>query len=56
MLLCDTRSPGARHAIAADFYHFRRLAVRYEYHAGYHLGFLHIGCVLILLRHLWDVF
>lgn len=29
---------------------FRRLVVRYEYHAFNFLGFVHLGCTLILLR------
>ena len=29
---------------------FRRLVVRYEYHAKNFLGFVHLGCILILLR------
>ena len=29
---------------------FRRLVVRYEYHAATSLGFVHLGCLLILLR------
>ena len=29
---------------------FRRLVVRYEYHAANYLGFVHLGCILILLR------
>jgi transposase len=31
---------------------FRRLVVRYERHAENFLGMLHLGCSLILLRHL----
>ncbi len=31
---------------------FRRLAVRYEYHADCWLGFVHLGYIVILLRHL----
>jgi len=31
---------------------FRRLVVRYERHALNFLGFVHLGCLLILLRHL----
>lgn len=31
---------------------FRRLVVRYEYHADNYRGFVHLGCILILLRHL----
>ena len=31
---------------------FRRLVVRYEYHAANYLGFVHLGCILILLRYL----
>jgi len=30
---------------------FRRLVVRYERHALNYLGFVHLGCALILLRH-----
>jgi transposase len=29
---------------------FRRLAVRYEYYIENLLGFIHLGCILILLR------
>jgi transposase len=29
---------------------FRRIVVRYEYHAENYLGFVHLGCVMILLR------
>lgn len=29
---------------------FRRLVGRYEYHAANYLGFVHLGCLLILLR------
>lgn len=29
---------------------FRRIVVRYEYHAENYLGFVHLGCLLILLR------
>ena len=29
---------------------FRRLVVRYERHALNYLGFIHLGCILILLR------
>lgn len=31
---------------------FRRLVTRYEHHADNFLGFVHLGCILILLRHL----
>ncbi len=30
------------------------LAIRYEYHAGSCLDFVHIVRIVILLRHLWD--
>jgi transposase len=30
---------------------FRRLVVRYEYHAANFLGMLHLACMVILLRH-----
>jgi transposase len=29
---------------------FRRVLVRHEYHAENYLGFVHLGCLLILLR------
>jgi transposase len=31
---------------------FRRLVTRYEHHAENFLGFVQLGCVMILLRHL----
>jgi transposase len=31
---------------------FRRLVVRYEHHGENFLGMLHLGCCVILLRHL----
>ena len=31
---------------------FRRLVVRYEYHADNFEAFVHLGCLMILLRHL----
>lgn len=31
---------------------FRRLAMRYEYHAENFLGLVHLGCIVILLRYL----
>ncbi len=31
---------------------FRRLVTRYEYHAENFLGFVQLGCICILLRHL----
>jgi transposase len=34
----------------AWLHNFRRLVTRYEYHAGNFLGFLHLGCIAILLR------
>jgi transposase len=36
----------------AWLYHFRRLVVRYEFHAENYLGFIQLACLLILLRHL----
>jgi transposase len=33
-------------------FNFRRLVVRYEYHAENYLGFLRLACVIILLRYL----
>lgn len=34
----------------AWLHNFRRLVVRYEYHVQNFLGFVHLGCMLILLR------
>ena len=31
---------------------FRRLVVRYEFHAGNFLAMVQLGCIIILLRHL----
>jgi len=31
---------------------YRRLVVRWEYHVENYLGFLHLACALILLKHL----
>jgi transposase len=36
----------------AWLHNFRRLVVRWEYHAANYLAFLHLGCALILLKHL----
>lgn len=36
----------------AWLYNFRRLGIRYEYHAENFLGMVQLGLVLILLRHL----
>lgn len=36
----------------AWLFNFRRLVVRYEYHAENFLGFFNLGCAIILLRHL----
>jgi transposase len=36
----------------AWMFNFRRLVVRYEYHAQNFLGFVQLACVIILLRHL----
>ncbi len=30
--------------------HFRHLAVRFDYYVTNYLGFIHLGCILILLR------
>lgn len=34
----------------AWLHNFRRIVVRYEYHHENHLGFIQLGCMLILLR------
>ena len=34
----------------AWLHNFRRVLVRHEYHAENYLGFVHLGCILILLR------
>jgi len=31
---------------------FRRLVTRWEYHSENYLGFIELGCILIMLRHL----
>jgi transposase len=36
----------------AWLFNFRRLVVRYEYHAENFQGFVHLGAMVILLRHL----
>jgi transposase len=36
----------------AWLFNFRKLVTRYEYHAANFLGFLHLGCAIILLRRL----
>jgi len=36
----------------AWLYNFRRLVVRYEYHAENYLGFIQLACLVILIRHL----
>jgi len=36
----------------AWLFNFRRLVVRYEYHASNFQGFLHLAAAVILLRHL----
>ena len=36
----------------AWLFNFRRLVVRYEYHAENFQGFVHLGALIILLRHL----
>jgi transposase len=36
----------------AWLFNFRRLVVRWEYHADNFLGFVHLACAIILLRHL----
>jgi len=36
----------------AWLYNFRRLVVRYEYHAENYLGFIQLACLIILLRYL----
>ena len=36
----------------AWLFNFRRLVVRYEYHAENFQGFVHLGAILILLRYL----
>ena len=40
----------------AWLYNFRRLVVRYEYHAANFLGLVHLGCAVILLRQFCDDF
>ena len=33
-------------------FNFRRLVTRYEFHADNFLGFVHLACIILLLRHL----
>jgi transposase len=42
--------PGAPRAGFAWLDDFRRLVVRYERHVENYRGFMHLGCILILLR------
>ena len=35
----------------AWLHNFRRLVIRYERHAENFLGFVHLGCIIILFRH-----
>ncbi len=34
----------------AWLHNFRRIVVRYEYHSDNYLGFVHLACIVILLR------
>lgn len=34
----------------AWLHNFRRIVTRYEYHVENYLGFVHLGCIRILLR------
>ena len=36
----------------AWLHNFRRLVTRWEYHHANFLGMVHLGCIVILLRHL----
>ena len=36
----------------AWLHHFRRLVTRWEHNAENFLGFLHLGCICLLLRHM----
>jgi transposase len=40
----------------AWMHNFRRLVTRWEYHIENFLGFVHLACLHLLLRHLWDQF
>jgi transposase len=40
----------------AWLFNFRRVVVRYEYHAENFQGFVHLAAAVILLRYLWDGF
>ena len=35
----------------AWLHQFRRIVIRWEFHAANYLGFVQLGCILILLRH-----
>ena len=41
--------------LMAWFGNFRRLIVRYERHPLNYLGFVHLGCILILLRRVYEM-
>jgi transposase len=36
--------------VHARLQNFRRVATRFDYHAENYLGFVHLGCIKILLR------
>lgn len=36
----------------AWLHNFRRIVIRWDYHLDNYLGFVHLGCIVILLRHL----
>ena len=48
--LCRRRRRWKVERLFAWLQNFRRLVTRYEYHAHNFLGFVHLGCMLILLR------
>ena len=48
--LCRYRRRWKIERLFAWLQHFRRIQVRYDYHAENYLGFVQIGCMTILLR------
>jgi transposase len=45
-----TAAGGRSNGSLRSFRNFRRLVVRYERHTLNFLGFVHLGCILMLLR------
>ena len=46
-------SDGPSERLFAWLHWFRRLVIRWEYHAENFLGMVRLGCMKIMLRYLW---